>query len=143
MKKARTFYMVTIILHFFFLFSCRGIEYADKYYNVLWSSSEPKIEFVVKTKEEQLEDNGLNFGYIMDGDSKIEIACAWTLSNGLDVFFKDCIISKNDNDIISEDDIAFRGNYTIHGNEIILIIDYDSVFDYKYDKITFIKKNLS
>lgn len=142
MEKIKSVFLTIVFFFVISLTSCRPVDYADKYYNVKWSSDDPKVEFVVLSIEEEMEDNGFNFGYINTGVSIIEIACVWTLTNELDVYYKDKVKMKGEDDALSDDEIAFRGKYTIKGNKITVKIAYDTIFDYKYETITFVKTNL-
>ncbi len=133
--------IIFIILFIFCISSCRSIDYADKYYNVKWSSSDPILEFNVKSKEEVLNDNGFNEGFLIVNDEKIEIICLWTLSNGLDIYYKDRI--DNENLQLSEDDLALNGSYKMKNNNVILTINVDNIYNNSYDTITLSMSSLN
>lgn len=133
--------IIFIILFIFCISSCRSIDYADKYYNVKWSSSDPILEFNVKSKEEVLNDNGFNEGFLMVNDEKIEIICLWTLSNGLDIYYKDRI--DNENPQLSEDDLVLNGNYKMENRKVIVTINIDNIYNNSYDTITLSMSSLN
>ena len=133
--------IIFIILFIFCISSCRSIDYADKYYNVKWSSSDPILEFNVKSKEEVLNDNGFNEGFLIVNDEKIEIICLWTLSNGLDIYYKDRI--DNENPQLSEDDLVLNGNYQMENGKVIVTINIDNIYNNSYDTITLSMSSLN
>lgn len=133
--------IIFIILFIFCISSCRSIDYADKYYNVKWSSSDPILEFNVKSKEEVLNDNGFNEGFLIFNDEKIKIICLWTLSNGLDIYYKDKI--DNENPQLSEDDLVLNGNYQMENGKVIVTINIDNIYNNSYDTITLSMSSLN
>lgn len=126
--------IIFLILFIFCISACRSVDYADKYYNVKWSSTDPILEFTVKSKEDVLSENGFNAGFLMSDGEKIEIICLWTLSNGLDIYYKDRI--NIENPYLSEDDLILNGNYKMKNGDVILTINVDNVYNNVYDVIT-------
>ena len=138
MKKI--FIFVTILFSFFFLSSCRGNNRADRFYNVKWKSEEPIVEFIVKSKEEIMQnEDGVNYGFLYKNGEKIEIGCLWTVSHGIDAFLIDKIAPNHNFD---DGDVAFRGNYKMSNNKLVLEINLDNIFGNKYDTITFTMEKL-
>lgn len=128
MKRIRIILMCLITI--FLLSSCRSLDYADKYKNVKWTSVDPVIEFTVSNKTDEF-----NEGTLKVNDETVDILCLWTLSNGLDVFYKNKVDLSSDS--LSDDEIAIRGNYKIKKGIVTLTIDLDNVYDNKYKTITF------
>lgn len=118
------------LITIFLLSSCRSLDYADKYKNVKWTSVDPVIEFTVSNKTDEF-----NEGTLKVNDETVDILCLWTLSNGLDVFYKNKVDLSSDS--LSDDEIAIRGNYKIKKGIVTLTIDLDNVYDNKYKTITF------
>lgn len=124
------FFIILLSLLIPFLTSCRGIDYADKYENVKWTSMDPSIEFTVINKLDEF-----NEGTLKVEDKTVDILCLWTLSNGLDIFYKDKVDMSSNS--LSDDEIAIRGNYKIRNGVVTLTIDLDNVYEYKYKTIIF------
>lgn len=126
----KRFFIVLLTLVTFILTSCRGIDYADKYENVKWTSMDPSIEFTVINKLDEF-----NEGTLKVDDKTVDILCLWTLSNGLHIFYKDKVDMSSNS--LSDDEIAIRGNYKIRNGVVTLTIDLDNVYEYKYKTIIF------
>lgn len=124
------FFIILLSLLIPFLTSCRGIDYADKYENVKWTSMDPSIEFTVINKLDEF-----NEGTLKVDDKTVDILCLWTLSNGLDIFYKDKVDMSSNS--LSDDEIAIRGNYKIRNGVVTLTVDLDNVYEYKYKTIIF------
>lgn len=126
----KRFFIVLLTLVTFILTSCRGIDYADKYENVKWTSMDPSIEFTVINKLDEF-----NEGTLKVDDKTFDILCLWTLSNGLHIFYKDKVDMSSNS--LSDDEIAIRGNYKIRNGVVTLTVDLDNVYEYKYKTIIF------
>lgn len=126
----KRFFIVLLTLVTFILTSCRGIDYADKYENVKWTSMDPSIEFTVINKLDEF-----NEGTLKVEDKTVDILCLWTLSNGLHIFYKDKVDMSSNS--LSDDEIAIRGNYKIRNGVVTLTVDLDNVYEYKYKTIIF------
>ena len=119
--------------------SCRPLDYGDKYENVRWTSTYPNIEFTVYNKTD-----GKHLGTIYQDNENIEIIALWSLTNGLYLYNKDKVDSLLENEGLSENEIAIKGQYKIWRNQgvVKMHVDIDNVFNFKYEYITFVMSEL-
>ena len=136
MKKI---YLIFISIMSLFLSSCRPLDYGDKYENVRWTSTYPNIEFTVIHR---LEEYHLGTIYFESG--YIEIIAYWSLTNSIDLYFKDKVDDLPQGNSKSDDEIAIKGQYKIWRNQgvVKMHVDLDNVFNYKYEYITFVMSEL-
>jgi len=134
MKKLYYILILTII---YYLTSCVGIGYVGDYYNCSWKSEDPSIEFVVKSKQEKKETNCHNEGFLIVDDNYFEIVSFWT-PHGIQIYYKDDV----NGDSVNYGDVIISGNYDTYRNKIVVKLDIDKVYNFKYDTITFVRTDL-
>jgi len=127
----------------FYLTSCVASGYVGDHYNCSWKCEEPIIEFVVKSKDEKHKNMGYNEGFLIVDGSNIDILCGWT-QHGVEIYYKDTFEYEiyEDEILINSDCVMISGNYDTYGNKIVVKLDIDKVYNFKYDTITFVRTDL-
>ena len=109
----------------------------DVTYNVKYSSSEPVMEFVRKSKEETESDNGFMYGYIYIDGEKVDIKCYYRyLSSSLNFYYANM-------DDESTDKCIFTAKCKLKGNTLTLRSIDDKNLIGEYDTIKLTKTDLN
>ena len=104
---------------------------ADKIYNVIWKCNNPIIEFSVPNEAEAIKKEYTYDGILYNGDELLLVECHWRRPQR-----KLSIIFKGRDEGLTES-IAIEGSYRYFtGNDVIITVTTDNVFQNKYETIT-------